>query len=291
MATIITETTVPRPARAVDPETTVNGRMETQSLAVTLPRVIRSEWVKFRSLQTNWVTMLSAAILMIGIGALSAAILSGTIGGGGDDGWGDTTDPTTTSLNGMMLAQIIVGIVGVLAITSEFANGMIRATFAAVPKRLQVLWAKVVVVAGVTFAVMLPTVFASFFIGQAFMGSDQGASLTDDGVLRVVIGSAGYLTAIALLGLGLGSILRQAAGAIGTVFALLLVAPGILGLVIPASIGDDVLPYLPSNAGSAFTTIGSSGVLLSPVVGALVVLGWVAAFLGVAAVLLKRRDA
>lgn len=291
MATVIAESTVRHSARVIDPGANVNGRMETKFLAVTFPRVIRSEWVKFRSLQTNWITMVSAAALMIGIGALSAAILSGTIGGGGEDGWGDTTDPTTTSLSGMMLAQIIVGIVGVLAITSEFANGMIRATFAAVPTRLPVLWAKVVVIAGVTFAVMVPTMFASFFIGQAFMGSDQAANLTDTGVLRAVIGSAGYLTAIALLGLGLGSILRQAAGAIGTVFALLLIAPGILGLVIPASIGDDILRYLPSNAGSAFTSVGSTQALLSPAVGALVLLGWVAAFLGVAAVLLKRRDA
>ena len=289
MATFIAEPSVPRPARAVDSATNVNNRMETRNLAVTLPRVIRSEWVKFRSLQSNWITMISAAVLMIVIGAVSSAFLSDTISGGGD-GFGDSTDPTTTSLSGMMLAQIIVGIVGVLAITSEFANGMIRATFAAVPKRLPVLWAKVVVIAGITFAVMLPTMFASFFIGQAFIGSDS-ASLNDPGVLRVIIGSAGYLTAVALLGLGLGSILRQAAGAIGTVFALLLIAPGILGLVLPASIGDNILQYLPSNAGSAFTSIGSPEALLSPAAGALVVLGWVAGLLGVAAVLLKRRDA
>ena len=291
MATVIAEPMVPRPARAINPVSNVAERMETKSLAVTFPRVIRSEWVKFRSLRANWITMLSAAVMMIGIGAVSAAVLSGTIGGGGDGGWGDTTDPTTTSLSGMMLAQIVVGIVGVLAITSEFASGMIRATFASVPKRLPVLWAKAVVVAGVTFAVMLPTMFASFFVGQAFMGSGQGASLSDDGVLRAVIGSAGYLTAIALLGLGLGSILRQAAGAIGTIFTLLLIAPGLLGLVLPASIGDNVLQYLPSNASAAFTSVGATGALLSPVVGSLVVLGWVAAFLGVAAVLLKRRDA
>lgn len=264
--------------------------METASLAVTFPRVIRSEWVKLRSLQSNWITMLSAAVLMIGIGGLSAAFLGGAIGGGGD-GFGDTTDPTTTSLGGMMLAQIVVGILGVLAITSEFANGMIRATFAAVPTRLPVLLAKAVVVAGATFAVMLPTMFAAFFLGQAVLGGDLNASLSDDGVLRAVVGSAGYLTTIALLGLGLGSILRQAAGAIGTLFALLLIAPGLLGLVLPNSVADAALKYLPSNAGSAFTTVGSTDALLSPATGAFVVLAWVAALLGVAAVLLKRRDA
>ncbi len=289
MATFIAEPTVPRSARAIDPVTKVAGRMDTKSLAVTFPRVIRSEWVKFRSLQSNWITMLSAAILMLVVGGISATFLSDTVAGG--DGWADTTDPTTTSLSGMMLAQIIVGIVGVLAITSEFANGMIRASFAAVPKRLPVLWAKVVVVAGVTFAVMLPTMVAAFFLGQVIIGGELNAGLGDDGVLRAVIGSAGYVTAIALLGLAMGSILRQSAAAIGVVFTLLLIAPGLLGLVLPTSIEDATLKYLPSNAGQAVTWIGTSDGLLSPAVGALVVLGWVAAFLGIAAVLLKRRDA
>ena len=289
MATFIAEPTVPRPARAVAPVTTVTRRMDTTNLAVSFLRVIRSEWIKFRSLQSNWITMLSAVVLMIGIGGISAWFLSDTISSGGD-GFGDSTDPTTTSLSGMMLAQIVLGIVGVLVMTSEFATGMIRSSFAAVPTRLPVLGAKAVVVTGVTFLVMLPTMFASFFLGQVIIGSELNASLGDDGVLRAIIGSAAYLTAIALLGLGLGSILRQAAGAIGTVFALLLIAPGLLGLVLPAS-ADELLNYLPSNAGSAFTSIGSTEALLSPAVGALVVLGWVAAFLGVAAVLLKRRDA
>jgi len=290
MATFIADPAFVRSARAIDPVTNVAERMDTSSLAVSFLRVVRSEWVKFRSLQANWITMLAAAVLMLGVGALSAAFLNGTIGGGGD-GFADTTDPTTVSLSGMQLAQIVVGILGVLAITSEFANGMIRATFAAVPKRLPVLWAKAIVVAGVTVAVMLPTVFATFFIAQVILGGDQNASLSDDGVLRSLIGSAGLLGAIGLLGLGLGSILRQAAGAIGSLFVFFLIAPGLLGLVLPASIEDATLKYLPSNAGSAFTTIGSTQSLLSPAVGALVVVGWVAAFLGIAAVLLKRRDA
>lgn len=290
MATVISEFMVRRSARAIDPVPTVNERMDTTSLAVTFPRVIRSEWIKFRSLQSNWIAMLSTVVLMIGLGALSAAFLNGTLGDGGD-GFGDVSDPTTTSLSGMMLAQIVVGIVGVLAITSEFATGMIRATFAAVPKRLPALWAKVIVVASTTLAVMLPTMFAAFFIGQVIIGGDVNASLTDEGVLRAVIGSAGYLSAVALLGLALGSILRQAAGAIGIVFALLLIMPGLLDLVLPAAASDAILRYLPSNAGSAFTATFATDALLSPVTGALVVVGWVAAFLGIAAVLLKRRDA
>lgn len=277
------------PARAVDSTTNAGQRMDTGSLAVSLSRVIRSEWVKFRSLRSNWLAMLSAVAVVVGVGALSAAVLSGAVGPG-DDGWADETSPTAISLGGTLLAQVVVGIVGVLAITSEFATGMIRATFAAVPTRLPVLWAKAAVLAGVTFAAMLPTMLASFLIGQALFGSDQGASLSDAGALRAVVGSAGYLTAVALIGLGLGSILRQAAGAIGVVVGLLLVAPGILDLALPSS-ADGLVAYLPAEAGQAMSWVGPDQGLLSPAVGAVVLVGWVAAFLGVAAVLLGRRDA
>lgn len=235
--------------------------------------------------------MVAAAVLLIGTGAIAAAVLSGSLSSLGEGPAEGVTDSTMASLAGMMLAQIIVGIVSVLAITSEFGSGMIRTTFAAVPSRLPVLWAKAVVVAGVTFVVALPTIFVTFFVSQLVVGSDLRASISDDGVLLALIGSAGYLSTVVLLGLGLGSVLRQAAGAIGSVFVLLLVAPGLLGLVLPASWGDTFLKYLPSNASTAFTSVNSTDALLSPKMGALVVAGWVVAFLGVAAVLLKRRDA
>lgn len=276
---------------ATETSTSTTARMDPRRLAVTFPRVIRSEWVKFRSLQSNWTLMAAAAVLIIGVGAIAAAVLGGSITSLGEGPGEGVTSSTAASLAGMELAQIILGIVGVLAITSEFGSGMIRTTFAAVPSRLPVLWAKAVVVAGVTFVVALPTVFATFYLSQLFVGSDLQASISDDGVLRALIGSAGYLAAVVLLGLGLGSILRQAAGAIGSVFVLLLIAPGLLGLVLPSSWGDALLKYLPSNASSAFTSVNSADALLSPTMGALVVTGWAVAFLGVAAVLLKRRDA
>lgn len=280
-----------RNAAATASSTSAPTKMDPRRLAVTFPRVIHSEWVKFRSLRSNWTLMAATTALIVGVGAIAAAVLSGSLTSLGEGPAEGVTDATMASLAGMMLAQIIVGIVGVLAITSEFGSGMIRITFAAVPSRLPVLWAKAVVVAGVTFVIALPTIFATFFVSQLVVGSELQASISDDGVLIALIGSAGYLSAVVLLGLGLGSVLRQAAGAIGSIFVLLLVAPGLLGLVLPASWGDTFLKYLPSNASAAFTSVNSTDALLSPTMGALVVASWVVAFLGVAAVLLKRRDA
>lgn len=287
MATAILDRTVrtDQPERTVDTQPGASGRLNPAGLGVTFRRVIRSEWVKFRSLRSNWLTLLATVLGIIGIGAIASAAF--TPEPGDADAF---SNPVTVGLSGTLLAQIVIGIVGVLAITSEFTNGMIRSTFASVPKRLPVLGAKALVVATVTLVVALPTMFGAFLLGQALIG-DGNVSLTDDGVLRVVIGSAGYLAAVALLGLGLGTILRQAASAIGVIFVLLLLAPQLLGFLLPTSAQETFLKYLPSNAGDAFMTMDPGANLLSPAMGAVVLAGWVAGFLGIAAVLLKRRDA
>ncbi len=283
MATFIAEPGVPGPARDVDPAATINNRMDTRTLAVTFPRVVHSEWVKFRSLRSNWLTLLLTAVGILAFGAIYSAVYTP------EDDNDLFSNPITVPLTGYVLAQIVIGIVGVIAFSSEFVNGMIRTTFAAVPKRLPVLGAKAIVLAGVTAAVTVPTMIGTFFIGQALIPGNN-ASLADDGVLRVVLGSAGYLTAVVVLGLGLGAIVRQAASAIGIIVLLLFLAPQLAGFLLPASAQETLLKYLPSNAGEAITTVDRSATLLSPLMGAVVLTGWVVATLGFAAFLLTRRD-
>ncbi len=266
-------------------------------LRVTAWRVIASEWVKFRSLRSTVVTIAIALVVIIGFGALAAGVVSGDVtrptgpGGGGGGGGAFAANPTAVSLAGMTLAQIIVGILGVLAITGEYSSGMIRATLAAVPRRLPVLWAKVLVIGVSTFVVAVPASFGAFALGQTILGTGHNTTLSDPGVLRAVIGSAVYLAAIALLGLGLGALLRHTAGAIGALFGLLMVAPGLLPLALPKSWGDSIVPYLPSNAGESFSSVVPKAGMLSAGGGALVLVAWLVVLLGVSAVLLRRRDA
>jgi len=267
-------------------------------LRVTGPRVLHSEWVKFRSLRSTIVTIAVAVVVIVGFGALAAAVVSGDLaqpsgpGGGGGDGHGfGGADPTSISLAGMTLAQVIMGILGVLAVTGEYSSGMVRATFAAVPRRLPVLWSKAIVVGAGTLAVAVPAALVAFFVGQAVLGADANAALSDDGVLRAVLGSAAYLAGTALLGVGLGALLRHTAGAIGALFGLLLLAPGLLPLILPSSWSETIVPYLPSNASAAFTSVTPTDGLLSAGAGAAVLVLWVAALLGGAAILLRRRDA
>ena len=266
-------------------------------LRVTAWRVIASEWVKFRSLRSTVVTIAIALVVIIGFGALAAGVVSGDVtrptgqGGGGGGGGTFATNPTAVSLAGMTLAQIIVGILGVLAITGEYSSGMIRATLAAVPRRLPVLWAKVLVIGVSTFVVAVPASFGAFALGQTILGTGRNTTLSEPGVLRAVLGSAVYLAAIALLGLGLGALLRHTAGAIGALFGLLMVAPGLLPLVLPKSWGDSIVPYLPSNAGESFSSVVPKAGMLSAGGGALVLAAWLVVLLGVSAWLLRRRDA
>jgi ABC-type transport system involved in multi-copper enzyme maturation permease subunit len=191
-----------------------------------------------------------------------------------------------------MLAQLIVGSLGVLMTAGEYSTGMIRSSLTAVPRRFQVLWGKVAVFAAVTFVVTTVAAFIAFFGGQAMLsaGGATTASLSDPGVLRAVFGAAVDLTGIGLLGLALGALLRTTAGAISTLFGVTLLLPGVVQL-LPESFGSAVGPYLPSNAVDTFMTAQPVGETLSPWGGFAVFMGYIVVLLAAAAVGLRKRDA
>jgi ABC-2 type transport system permease protein len=195
------------------------------------------------------------------------------------------------TLTGASLAQIILAILGVLLVSGEYSSGMIRASLAAVPRRLPVLWGKAIVIGAVSLVVAIPASFVAFLLGQRILGDHAHVSLSDPGVLRAVLGTGVYLAAIVVLGVAIGALLRHAAGSIGLMFVLLLVAPGLLALVLPDSWSTAIVPYLPSNAGASFTSVVPADGLLSAGAGAAVLAAWIVVLLGAAAVLLRRRDA
>ena len=177
-----------------------------------------------------------------------------------------------------------------LVITAEYSTGMIRASFTAVPKRLPVLWGKTIVFASITFALMLPAVLVAFFASQSILSRHHAnVSFSDPHVARAVIGAALYLTVIAVFSLGLGAIIRNTAGGIAAFAAILFVIPPLMN-VLPQSWNDAASRYLPSNAGRAIIALTPDSNSLSPWVGFAVLCGYAAAILGVAAILLMRRD-
>lgn len=259
-------------------------------MKITQARVLRSEWVKFWSLDSSRIAIGVAFIGMVGIGILYTALTASH--------WQNMPpsdrvlrDPTSASLTGYAIAELIVGVLGVLVVTGEYGTGMVRASLAAVPRRLPVLWAKVLVFAGVTFVVTTVASFVAFFIGQALLDPQGiGTTIGSPGVLRAVVGMGLYLTGVGLLGVGLGWIIRNTAGAVSTVLGLLLVLPGIVE-ALPASWGEHIAPYVPSVAGHEIALVHPAIGMLSPWAGFGLLVGYVAVVTAIGGYLLKQRDA
>ncbi len=257
----------------------------------TLGRAIHSEWIKIRTLRSTWIGLGTVLLILVGIGAIGALLATGALPDDDGDGFGGDS-PLETVLTGADFAVLVVGVLGALAGAREYSSRMITATVAAAPRRWQVVVSKAVALTAVVLPAALLAVLATFGIGMAILSSGDGATvaLTDSGVLRELLGMAGYITSIALIGLGLGVLLRSVAGSIGALVAGVLLLPALAGGLLPAS-WDSILQYLPSSAAAAFTTVMAAGDgVLSSGAGALVLAAWVAISLGAAAWAITRRD-
>jgi hypothetical protein len=194
--------------------------------AATFGDVLRSEWTKLRSVRSTFWALTATVVLGVGLGAvISAAAAHGYAKSSvsGKLGW----DPTAVSLDGIGIATLAIAVLGVLCISSEYSSGMIRTSLIAVPKRGRVLAAKSLVFAVVTFVVGEVPSFTAFFVGQALIsGHAPHAALGDPGVARAVVGAGLYLTALAVLSVAAGALLRHPAAAITCMMAVLFVLPG-----------------------------------------------------------------
>jgi ABC-2 type transport system permease protein len=256
---------------------------------VTQVRVVRSEWIKLRALRSTWWCGLLAVVLIVGLGAAIAGsgapykISAGNPAAGG----------VAISLVGIVIAQLVLGVLGVLLFSGEYGTGMIRATLAVVPSRLPVLWAKLIVLVGLVLPLSLLAAVAEFFVAVALESSRGGSaiSLTDPGVLREVVGAAFYLAVIAVIGLALGALLRRTAAGLSVFAAVFLVIP-LVTAYLPASI-KGFAPYLPSYAGGDVWGAGKlfGGHQLGPWTGFAVLCGYAVVLIGLAAWQLRRRAA
>lgn len=215
-------------------------------------RVLRAEWVKFRTLRSTYVILAVAVVILIGIWSLIAVGFSEAIGEADPSGdFGGVVDPLIVCMRAIGFAQLAIGVLGVTLVTNEYSTGMIRATLAAVPTRLPVLLAKAVLLVIVTMVVMVPSVIAALFIGDAILtGSAVTHSLSDPALIRALVGAALYLALVGLLGMIFGWLLRSAAGAIFAVVGVVLLLPVILPLIQLDWISD-VVDFLPTVAGEA----------------------------------------
>jgi ABC-2 type transport system permease protein len=240
---------------------------------VTFPRVVRAEWTKLFALRSTWVVFGSVAVLGV---ALAGAV-----------GWNAHRADIGGAYLGIDLFSLVLGVFGILMCTGEYGSGLIRATFAAVPRRLPVLGAKAVVLAAATLPLMLVVCVASLAANRLLAGHPglDGAEL-----VRATAGAAVAPVALALLGLGVGALLRHTAAAITVYVLSLLVLPALLRAAVPD--GNGIVRYVPVAAAQAMYSVGGDNPfrMLSPGPAALVTSAWVLAALAAGGVVLWRRD-
>ena len=258
---------------------------------VTQANVMRSEWTKLWTLRSTRWSLAAAVIAMVLLAILVAVVQMNR--------WPHFSaherasyDSIDNGAGGYHLAQLAIGVLGVMIITGEYTTGMIRSSFMAVPRRLPVLWAKLGVFSAVTFVLMLLSSFVAFFAVQAIVAQHHVQhSLGDPHALRAVIGTALFLTVLGVLAIGIGALIRNTAGGIALFVFLLFVLPGITH-ILPSSVSEAINPYLPLSAGFAVATSKfDPGPHLSPWGGFALFCGYAAIAVAAAAIGLLRRDA
>src|SRR5579875_1167878 len=252
--------------------------------AATVSRALKAEWTKIRTLPSTWRTVVMAVVLAIG---MSLAVVATDV-----SQWHTMNaqqrqliDPTSTSMSGLIIAAVILGAIGVRAITGEYSTGMIRSTFTAMPARRLVLTAKAAVAAAFVFPVALLGNVVGFEFGQRlFAAKHLQVTLSHPGVLQALLFGAVAMSLIAVLGVGLGGLIRHTAGAT-TALALLIVGGLTLGQFLPAAWRE----YLPGIATQAAVTVHRSAGLLRPATAIAVLAAYAPIALAAASIRIAHR--
>jgi ABC-2 type transport system permease protein len=288
--------------------------------------VIASEFTKLRSVRSTYWTIAALFIVSVGIAAIVGLGIASNIH---NQPWNKAgTDATQSVLIPFFeLGQLIIAVIGAMAITSEYSTGMIRTSLTAMPRRGTVYLGKLIVLTSVTLVVSLVTSFIAYFVGQAALsGSGVASSLfhtttipanvnmspptggpgngppnytfvgtdviTSGHVLTAVVGSALFVTVVALIAFGLGAIIRHTAGAITSAIGLMFVL-SIIIQILPENWRDDIMRFFPDAAGRVLSvTIGNGNQhLWSAWPQFLVTVIWAVVLVGVGGYLFRKRDA
>ena len=252
-----------------------------------LRTVAQMEWQKLRTVRSTWYILAVFAAAMIGLAMLAA----------GHENYGQMSaagrasfDPTYDAFLGLVVGQLLFGVLGVLAITTEFSSGMIRATFAAAPRRPLVLAAKAGVLGAVTLAAGEISAFAAFYAGQAMLKAPAPhATLSQPGVLRAAAMAGAYPALIALISLGIGAIIRHTAGAVCALAGVVFVLPVLFSL--GSSFRNTAQKFLPDTMRNSLIAVKPFAHMLSPGVTFGLLCAYAMAALAAGAWVLARRDA
>ena len=251
---------------------------------------LAAEWIKLRSVRSTYLILAAAAVAAVAVGYL---VTHSDV-----THWATMTaqakaafDPVSDSFSGLGLAQLAFGTLGVLVISSEYATGLIRTTFTAVPRRRAVLAAKATIAGAVSLAAGEAIAFATFFTGQQALSAQHlQVTLAHPGALRGVLAAGFYLAVMAWAGLGLGTLIRHTAGAITTMTAVVFLLPQIIH-ALPAPWNVQAGKYTLNLAAQQMIAQHPQPGYFGAGPSFLIVAAYAAAALGAAAILITRRDA
>ena len=254
---------------------------------------LHAEWTKLRTLSgTFW--------LLAGIVVLTVAVSATATAADTCPAAGCSQDPARVSLAGIYLGQAVVAVMAVLVISGEYDTGMIHVTLAAMPRRMTVLGAKAVLISGLALLAGTVAVLGSVLAGRLLMPGRgftvahgyPPLSLTDGPVLRAATGSVLYLALIALLSLGIATLVRDSAAAIGIVLGLLYLSPIIAAVITDPHWHNRIERYAPMPAGLAIQATRNLGSQpIGPWEGLGVLAAWAAGALVAGGLALRLRDA
>jgi ABC-type transport system involved in multi-copper enzyme maturation permease subunit len=258
-----------------------------------LVQATSSEWIKFRSVRSTWFTYAATSLLCIGLGALFA--LGRATHGGGGGGGPIIADPTRVSLQGFIFGEIAIGVIGVLAISSEYSSGSIRSTLTATPRRWRVLVAKAIVLFTTTLVVGEICAFIAFFAGQAVLRSKgvNSATLSGTDVVRSIVLAGIGLALLALFAMGIGLMVRHTAGAI-TIYVVVIFVILLIVAALPMDWQQNIGKYLPEILTESMRSPSTGEVNFAPfsaITSTLVLSAYAVGSLVVGGILLSRRDA
>jgi ABC-2 type transport system permease protein len=248
---------------------------------------LRAEWTKLRTVPDTGRLLVGAVAVTVALSALAASVATCPPAGCG-------LDPAKIMLTGVQLGQAVVAVLAVLVIAGEYGTGMIGVTMAALPRRWTVLAAKAVTVGGVVLGAAIVAVLGSVLAGRlGLRGSGVPVqSLTDGPLARAAVGSVLYLVLIALLGLGVAAVVRDAAAAVGVVLGLLYLFPILLQAVADPDWQEKIRQLAPMEAGLAVqATRQLADLPIGPWQGLGVLAVWAAGALLAGGLLLRLRDA
>jgi hypothetical protein len=297
MSSTILEPTPSRPGAHAGARSERSGNGSSLGPGPGFLRVLNSEFIKFRTLLSTLILLGSTVLVVVGFGALSAW-------GTGQFAEAASTDPEAAAAfasqggdlavsvptSGIAFAQLILGSLGVLLMSSEFTTGMARSTFAAVPRRTPAFFAKLLVVVVTAFVLTAVSVFLAGIVSLPILDSyELKLDLASSQSVKLLLVSSIYVAAVAAIGMSLGALLRNSAGGIMGLVGLFFVAP-IAFQLIPGDFFVEARKYLPGNTVEPLTAVEHVPDTLEAWQAALVLGAWVIIPVVLAAFLLKKRD-